>query len=183
MIVMSHECHVVSNHLQFGFYEQLVQRKYWWLSARRHNSIANALELCLSCTNPSIWKLPITGSLWGESTSYPSSNVKRASTSWCHVIIDIKKIWRWQKNYKIPFRNPMKIPKPFPGLDSGGWFNIKMSSYEYRKSHCGDKTVIRSSYLHNGNSFTGKITSLYWIRAQVTSPPGIDPNGETKTNP
>ena len=51
------------------------------------------------------------------------------------------------------------IPEP--------WFNIKMSSYRYRKSHCGDKTVVRSSYLHNGISYTGKMTSFYWIRAQV----------------
>ena len=49
---------------------------------------------------------------------------------------------------------------------TGPRFNIKMSSYQYRKSHCGDKTVVRSSYLHNGISYTGKITSLYWIRAQ-----------------
>ena len=47
---------------------------------------------------------------------------------------------------------------------SGPWFNIKMSSYQYRKSHCGDKTVVRSSYLHNGISFTGKMSSLYRIR-------------------
>ena len=47
---------------------------------------------------------------------------------------------------------------------TGGHFNIKMSSYQYRKSHCGDKTVVRSSYLHNGISYTGKLTSLYWIR-------------------
>ena len=26
---------------------------------------------------------------------------------------------------------------------SGPWFNIKMSSYQFRKSHCGDKTVVR----------------------------------------
>ena len=45
----------------------------------------------------------------------------------------------------------------------GPWFNIKMSSYQYRKSHCGDKTVVRSSYLHNGISYTGKMTSLYWF--------------------
>ena len=48
--------------------------------------------------------------------------------------------------------------------------------YLYRKSHCGDKTVVRSSYLHSGISYTGK-TFLYiffilnqgpeyWIRAQ-----------------
>ena len=48
----------------------------------------------------------------------------------------------------------------------GPWFNIKMSSYQYRKSHCRDKTVVRSSYLHNGISYTGKMTSLYWIGAQ-----------------
>ena len=48
---------------------------------------------------------------------------------------------------------------------TGPRFNIKMSSYQYRKSHCGDKTVVRSSYLHNGISYTGKMSSLYWIRA------------------
>ena len=40
-----------------------------------------------------------------------------------------------------------------------------MSSYQYRKSHCGDKTILRPSYLHNGISYTGKTTSLHWIRA------------------
>ena len=49
---------------------------------------------------------------------------------------------------------------------SGPWFNIKMSSYQYRKSHCGDKTILRPSYLHNGISYTGKMSSLYWIGAQ-----------------
>ena len=46
---------------------------------------------------------------------------------------------------------------------SGPRFNIKITSYQYRKSHCGDKTILRSSYLHNGVSYTGKMTSLYWI--------------------
>ena len=50
----------------------------------------------------------------------------------------------------------------------GPRFNIKMSSYQCRKSHCGDKTVIRSSYLHSGISYTGKMSSLYWIGAQVS---------------
>ena len=47
----------------------------------------------------------------------------------------------------------------------GPRFNIKMTSYQYRKFHCGDKTVARSSYLHNGISYTGKTSCLYWIRA------------------
>ena len=47
-------------------------------------------------------------------------------------------------------------------------FNIKMASYQYtgktlyRKFHCGDNMVVRSSYLHNGNSYTGKMSFLYW---------------------
>ena len=46
---------------------------------------------------------------------------------------------------------------------SGPWFNIKTSSIQYRKSHCGDVTVVRLSHLHNGISYTGKMSSLYWI--------------------
>ena len=49
---------------------------------------------------------------------------------------------------------------------SGAWFNIKMTSYQYCKSYCGDKTILRPSYLHNEISYTGKMTFLYWIRAQ-----------------
>ena len=55
-------------------------------------------------------------------------------------------------------------------LTSGPRFNIKMTSYQYRKSHCGDKTVVRSSYLHNGISYTGKMALLYWFSPQ-TNPP------------
>ena len=38
-------------------------------------------------------------------------------------------------------------------------------SYQYRKSHCGDKTVVIPCYLHNGISYIHKTTSLYWIGA------------------
>ena len=50
---------------------------------------------------------------------------------------------------------------------SGPWLNIKMSSYQYTKSHYGDKTVVRSSYLHNEVSYTGKMASLYWTNPQM----------------
>ena len=53
--------------------------------------------------------------------------------------------------------------------DPGGCFHVKMSSYQYRNSHCGDKTILRPSYLHNGISFTGKTASLHWIRAQEST--------------
>ena len=48
----------------------------------------------------------------------------------------------------------------------GPWINTNMAFYQNRKSHCGDKTVERASYLHNGISFTGKM-SLYWIGVLV----------------
>ena len=43
-----------------------------------------------------------------------------------------------------------------------------MKSYQYRKSHCGYKTISRPSYmyLHNEISYTGKTTYVYWIGAQ-----------------
>ena len=41
------------------------------------------------------------------------------------------------------------------------WFNKKMPSYQHRKFHCGDKTVVRSSYLHNWIIYTNKMVSLY----------------------
>ena len=52
-------------------------------------------------------------------------------------------------------------------LKTGPWFNIKMSSYQFRKSHCEDKTILRSYYLHNGISYTDKMISLYWISPLV----------------
>ena len=51
-----------------------------------------------------------------------------------------------------------------------GWsFNIKMLFYQDKKSSCGDKMVIRSSYLQNRNSYTSYMISLYWIRAQTST--------------
>ena len=54
------------------------------------------------------------------------------------------------------------------GVKSRPRFNIKMTFYEYRKSHCGDETVVRSSYLNNGITYTDKMTFLYWTRALDT---------------
>ena len=65
------------------------------------------------------------------------------------------------KKIKVTMNTANKSPGP--------WFNIKMTSYQYRKSHCGDKTILRPSYLHNEISYTGKTTSLYWIGALLTA--------------
>ena len=67
----------------------------------------------------------------------------------------------WRNSHRQIFVNIVQGPS-----GPGPWFNIKTSSYQYRKSHCGDKTVVRSSYLHNGISYSGKMTSLYWFGPQ-----------------
>ena len=43
----------------------------------------------------------------------------------------------------------------------GPWFSIKMSSYQYRKSHCGDKTILRPSYLLYGISYILERCNLF----------------------
>ena len=50
---------------------------------------------------------------------------------------------------------------------AGTWFNIKMSSYQYRKIHCGDKTALRQSNYYNGISYSGKIASVYWTNPML----------------
>ena len=86
---------------------------------------------------------------------------------WCGISISVQS-WMsqpttrlWHK--RLTWNCEVAIP------DTGPWFNIKISSYQYKKSHCGDKTVIRSSYLHNGISYTGMMASLYWISLQFLS--------------
>ena len=69
--------------------------------------------------------------------------------------------------FLLSFKHWQDLSLAFTVL-AGPWFNKKMSSYQYRKSHCGDKTILRPSYLHNGISYTGMTTSLYQIRAQMS---------------
>ena len=79
-------------------------------------------------------------------------------------------MWYIQSFYKMSIVNVwLRKMHEIQLSETGPRFNIKMTSYQYRKSHCGDKTILRPSYLHNGISYTGKMTSLYWIGAQVAS--------------
>ena len=70
--------------------------------------------------------------------------------------------WIWHPGVVKWIWHPISMGNP------RGRINIKMLSYQYRKSHCGDKTILRPSYLHNEISYTDKMTSSYWIRAQVS---------------
>ena len=52
------------------------------------------------------------------------------------------------------------------------WFGVIKMSFQYRKSHCGDKTVVISSYFDHGIPYSGKITSAprfgsRWFIAQL----------------
>ena len=57
-------------------------------------------------------------------------------------------------------------------LSPGAPIQYKDDTSPVQEIHCGDKTILRPSYLHNEISYTGKRTSLYWIRAQ--NPDKID---------
>ena len=103
--------------------------------------------------------------------------------SGAHLYLDIVRLslsWLFWKRRIMWEKCPVLSKKSFGHADMGTTssssdhihpdspgprFNIKMTSYQYRKSHCGNKTVVRSSYLHKGISYTGKMSSLYWIGA------------------
>ena len=111
----------------------------------------------------------ITGPLWGEFTGdrwFPSQGASYAVP--CHGVTEVptyivRDIFSIIIHYYAPSEKELLPLRPRLR------FNIKMPSFQYRKSHCGDKTVVRSSYLHNGISYTGKMSSLYWIGALVGS--------------
>ena len=63
-----------------------------------------------------------------------------------------KCIWKIVCKIATIFSRGLYDNSPGPG------FSIKIPSYQYRKSHCGDKTILRPSYLHNGFSYT--VTSI-----------------------
>ena len=48
----------------------------------------------------------------------------------------------------------------------GHQFNVKTMSYQYRKSHCGDKILQKMVSFPNRISYTGKTSSLYWFRTR-----------------
>ena len=52
-------------------------------------------------------------------------------------------------------------------------FLYKNWLFRHKDFHCKDKMVVRSSYLYNGNSYTGKTASLYWEVPGVIFPANI----------
>ena len=89
-----------------------------------------------------------------------------------YLIIDVQYSPYWSNSKQLGLVCMLLPHWKLMFLVTWALFNIKMSSYQYSKSHCGDKTILRPSHLHNGISYTGKMSSLYWIRAlDVKWPP------------
>ena len=44
---------------------------------------------------------------------------------------------------------------------------IKVPSYQYMISSCGDKTVLKYSYRYDGIPYTGKMAYIHWIRPLI----------------
>ena len=100
------------------------------------------------------------------------TTTKQSTTKLCAYFLryTVMVLWHqqvqcWLHYYIYAFCRLLKVSTC---CRSGSWFNIKMISDQYRKSCCGNKMISRPSYLHKGISFTGKTTSLYWIRAQMS---------------
>ena len=114
--------------------------------------------------------------IWIKKKIYLSRSTKCQPFWWGHnmliwhiTLVAINRTTNLVPYLKSSHCNSFKVCSTyrFPLWEPGPWFNIKLQSYQYRKSHCGDKTVIRSSYLYNGISHTGKMTSLYWMRTLI----------------
>ena len=98
-------------------------------------------------------------------TSYCPNNVVEPNTHMVPFSIDIVKyvpIWHLASDSRLP-----DCARAWWDValmqTTRARFDLKMSFCQYRKSHCGDKTIVRSSYLHNGISYICKMASLYWF--------------------
>ena len=160
------------------------------LSEQRPRSLDGQVKFCItgpffvdSTANPcilhNIWKISYQLSVWFILHFYfmwnffqshhvmiclPTVALDGISMRWCGFC-DLN--WHIPSPYITLTRWVYRCYATKKPLNPGAWINIKMTSYQYRKSHCGDKTILRQSYLHNGISYTGKTAYLYWFRALI----------------
>ena len=109
-----------------------------------------------------------------------STRISFALVIFVHVVNFYGKIKRWiliTVNSLLVISSTC-IRHPFISIILGmtcGWIRLvgvwkqqeSGGSYNYVKSHCGDKKILWPSDLRNWISFTGKITYSYWMRALV----------------
>ena len=109
---------------------------YWY-----ETNIGSLIKMSVYSTNTFLkilcCPMPILNVManWNLMSSLPEQQ------AWAHGIVSTQFLAKWVR---------------------GPWVSIKM--LEYRNPYWGDKTVVRSSYLHNWSFYTGKMAHLYWIR-------------------
>ena len=104
----------------------------------------------------------ITGPLWGKSINDRRIPHSKASNVDFDIwfVVNMNKLLNkhssfWWFEMMLMWRHSNVVAGTHPDrCRAEPQFNINISSYQYRKSHCGDKTVVRWSYLHNGISYT-----------------------------
>ena len=72
--------------------------------------------------------------------------------------------------YRVSFHSHDHYSPKYSKTTTGSWFNIKMSSLQYRESHSGDgnpiveiRRSIGRLISSKGFPITGKMSSFYWI--------------------
>ena len=118
------------------------------------------------CSTRGRW---VNNPLWGE----PTSQAPTGKSPVTHFFVDsFNKLLNKQYGCQWFEAHVILLSYELQWLDlaSWGWFNINMPSCQYRKFHCGDKMISWLSYLHNGFSYTGTRTYLYWIKTQDSTP-------------
>ena len=106
---------------------------------------------------PAAWCSP----LWKNPTPIISTSTPMATYFLQRIFQTWASMNLFSKSMCLMTGDKATLTKQLSRSGTGPRFNIKMLSYWYRKSHCGDETVVRSSYLHNGISYTGMTTSFY----------------------
>ena len=107
---------------------------------------------------------PFENDVWGMAAILSAPQCDTRRSHWMSITWGYCQLWEL---CLIKYVHHGSQDARFNSMGPGPRFNIKMSSYQCRKSYCGNKMVVRSSYLHNGISYTGKMSSLYWIGALV----------------
>ena len=135
---------------EFAFENRVDDKRLsWW----RHQMETFSALLAYCAGNS-----PVTGEFpgqrpvtWTYDVFFDSRLHQHLSKQWRHRRFETPSCSLWRHF------NPYYRPR--------GWFKITMSSRQCRDPLCGDKAIFLRPYLHNGISYTARI-SLYWIRTQ-----------------
>ena len=78
--------------------------------------------------------------------------------------------WQWHQHTRLALINPLHytatlmMQRKFANIPSVAYLNKKMQLYRYCRSHCGDKMVLRLSYLQSATFYAGQMVCLHWNR-------------------